>query len=141
MLSLPAVGEAAISISGAWDDALEQTIRDVGAVSKALTALRPGQQLGMRGPYGNGWPLDEARGRPVVVIAGGIGLAPLRGAIRCMIDHADDYPEVRLVYGARTPEDHPLRPRDARLGRPLPTSAWRSRWIALTPPGAVTSVW
>jgi NAD(P)H-flavin reductase/formate hydrogenlyase subunit 6/NADH:ubiquinone oxidoreductase subunit I len=105
MLSIPAVGEAAISISGVRDDAVEQTIRDVGAVSKALTALRPGQQLGVRGPYGNGWPLDEARGRPVVAIVGGIGIAPLRGAIRRMIDHAGDYPDVRLVYGARTPED------------------------------------
>jgi NAD(P)H-flavin reductase len=105
MLSIPAVGEAAISISGVWDDAIEQTIRDVGAVSKALTELRPGQQLGLRGPYGVGWPLEEARGRPVVAIAGGIGLAPLRGAIRRMIERTDDYPDVRLVYGARTPED------------------------------------
>ncbi|MFS8065083.1 MAG: 4Fe-4S dicluster domain-containing protein, partial [Byssovorax sp.] len=95
MLSIPAVGEAPISISGTWGDSLEQTIRDVGAVSGALAALRPGQQLGVRGPYGNGWPLAAARGRPVVVIAGGIGLAPLRGAIRRMLEQPHDYPEVR----------------------------------------------
>jgi NAD(P)H-flavin reductase len=105
MLAIPGVGEAAISISGIWDDAIEQTIRDVGAVSKAICALRPGQQLGVRGPYGNGWPLDEARGRPVVVIAGGIGLAPLREALRRMLGRRDDYPDVRLVHGARTPDD------------------------------------
>ena len=105
MLSLPGLGEAAISVSGTWGDAFEQTIRDVGAVSGALSALRPGQQLGIRGPYGNGWPLDAARGRPVVVIAGGIGLAPLRGAIRFLLEHPLDYPDVRLVYGTRTPDD------------------------------------
>jgi NAD(P)H-flavin reductase len=77
----------------------------VGAVSGALAALRPGQQVGLRGPYGNGWPLDAARGRPVVVIAGGIGLAPLRGTIRRLLAEPDDYPAVRVVYGARTPDD------------------------------------
>jgi NAD(P)H-flavin reductase/formate hydrogenlyase subunit 6/NADH:ubiquinone oxidoreductase subunit I len=105
MLSIPGIGEAAISISGARDEAIEQTIRDVGPVSRALTELHPGQELGIRGPYGNGWPLEEARGRPVVVIAGGIGIAPLRSAIRHMIDRANDHPSVRLLYGARTPED------------------------------------
>ncbi len=105
MLSLPALGEAAISISGTWGDSCEQTIRAVGAVSSALAALLPGQQLGVRGPYGNGWPLDVARGRPVVVIAGGIGLAPLRGAIRRMLEQPADYPDVRLVYGTRAPDD------------------------------------
>jgi NAD(P)H-flavin reductase len=105
MLSLPALGEAAISVSGTWGESIEQTIRAVGAVSGALAALRPGQQLGLRGPYGHGWPLDTARGRPVVVIAGGIGLAPLRGAIRRMLEQPADYPDVRVVYGARTPDD------------------------------------
>ncbi len=105
MLSLPAVGEAAISISGTSGDAIEQTIREVGAVSSALASLRPGHPLGVRGPYGNGWPLDAARGSPVVAIAGGIGLAPLRGAIRAMLADPQDYPDVRLFYGTRTPAD------------------------------------
>jgi NAD(P)H-flavin reductase/NAD-dependent dihydropyrimidine dehydrogenase PreA subunit len=105
MLSIPGVGEAAISMSGARGDVVEQTIRDVGAVSGALAALRPGQQLGLRGPYGNGWPLEAARGRPVVVIAGGIGLAPLRGAIRAMLEQPQDYPDLRVIYGSRTPDD------------------------------------
>ncbi|MGK4003589.1 4Fe-4S dicluster domain-containing protein [Sorangium sp. So ce1036] len=105
MLSLPAIGEVPISISGADDDALEHTIRDVGAATHALVELAAGQELGLRGPYGTAWPLDEARGRPVVVVAGGIGLAPLRGAIRAMLDRPKDYPSVRLFYGARTPDD------------------------------------
>jgi NAD(P)H-flavin reductase/formate hydrogenlyase subunit 6/NADH:ubiquinone oxidoreductase subunit I len=108
MLSLPSLGEAPISVSGTWGDSIELTIRDVGAVSGALAALRPGQQLGVRGPYGKGWPLDAARGRPVVAIAGGIGLAPLRGAIRRMLEQPDDYPDVRVVHGARTPDDIPF---------------------------------
>jgi NAD(P)H-flavin reductase len=105
MLSLPAVGEVPISVSGTWGESLEQTIRDVGAVSGALAALRPGHEVGVRGPYGNGWPLDAARGGSVVLVAGGIGIAPLRGAIRRMLEDPAGYPDVRVVYGARTPGD------------------------------------
>jgi NAD(P)H-flavin reductase len=105
MLSIPAIGEVPISVSGTWGDSIAQTIRDVGAVSGALAALRPGDRLGVRGPYGNGWPLDAARGRPVVLIAGGLGIAPLRGAIRSMLEQPADFPEVRLLYGARTPDE------------------------------------
>jgi NAD(P)H-flavin reductase len=105
MLSIPAVGEIPVSISGTDGLALEQTIRSVGAVSRALVDLRPGGRLGVRGPYGKGWPLDEARGHPVVVVAGGVGLAPMRSALRHMLDRPLDYPDVRLFYGARTPDD------------------------------------
>lgn len=105
MLSLPAIGEIPISISGSDGLALEQTIRDVGPVSRALAALAPGQRLGIRGPYGKGWPLEEARGRPVIVVAGGLGLAPLRGALRHMLARQIDYPDLRIFYGTRTPDE------------------------------------
>lgn len=106
MLSLPAIGEVPISISGfETADILAHTIRGVGAVTNALIALTPGDTIGMRGPYGTGWPLAEAAGGPVIVIAGGIGLAPLRGALREMAARAADFPSVRLLYGTRTPDD------------------------------------
>ena len=105
MLSLPAVGEPPISIAGQRGSAILHTIRAVGAATRALCALRPGDAVGLRGPFGSAWPLDEARGRNVVVIAGGIGLAPLRGALLEMLARPDRYPFVRLLYGARTPDD------------------------------------
>ncbi len=104
-LSLPGIGEAPISISGHDGAAVEHTIRAVGHLTRALTALKPGDRLGLRGPYGHGWPLEALKGRPVVVVAGGIGLAPLRGALREMLGHPHEFPDVRLIYGARTPED------------------------------------
>lgn len=114
MLALPAIGEVPISISGSTTEKspeglakglIEHTIRAVGAVTSALVALSPGDRIGLRGPYGTGWPLQTARGRPVIVVAGGIGLAPLRGALREMADRAEDFPAVHLLYGTRTPDD------------------------------------
>lgn len=104
-LSLPGIGEAPISISGHDGAAIEHTVRDVGAVTHALCQLKPGDELGVRGPYGAAWPLDELAGGPVAVIAGGIGLAPLRGALRAMLGRPDDFPAVHLFYGARSPDD------------------------------------
>ncbi|MFO7562363.1 MAG: 4Fe-4S dicluster domain-containing protein [Enhygromyxa sp.] len=104
MLSLPEIGEVAISISGQRGAAILHTIRSVGATTKALTSLEPGASVGLRGPFGSAWPLAAARGRPVVVIAGGLGLAPLRGALRELVAHPERYPSVRLLYGARSPE-------------------------------------
>jgi NAD(P)H-flavin reductase len=94
-----------ISISGHDGAAVEHTIRGVGAVSRALCALSQGDELGLRGPYGTPWPLDALAGKPVVVVAGGIGLAPLRGALREMLGRPERFPEVHLFYGARSPDD------------------------------------
>ncbi len=104
-LSIPGIGEAPISVSGNDGAGAEHTIRAVGKLTEALCALRPGAQLGVRGPYGRGWPLEELAGAPVVVVAGGIGLAPLREALRQMLADPSRYPAVSLFYGARTPDD------------------------------------
>ncbi|MBI2939837.1 MAG: FAD/NAD(P)-binding protein [Chloroflexi bacterium] len=107
MLYLFGVGEVPISVSGASDrsDAVEHTIRSVGTVTRGLTVLRPGDWVGLRGPFGRGWPLDEAKGRDLVIVAGGLGLAPLRPAIRHVLAHRADYRHVAVLYGTRTPAD------------------------------------
>jgi NAD(P)H-flavin reductase len=107
MLRVPGVGEVPISISG--DPALPgpvlHTIRDVGAVTHALCTVRPGQQVGVRGPYGTSWPVRAAEGGDVVLVAGGIGLPPLRPAIYHVLAHRESYGRLVLLYGARTPSD------------------------------------
>jgi NAD(P)H-flavin reductase len=102
MLYAFGVGEVPISIAG--DDGaggLLHTIRDVGAVTRALAALEPGAMLGARGPFGSAWPLAAARGGDLVIAAGGIGLAPLRGAIEHTIAARDDFDRVTVLIGAR----------------------------------------
>jgi len=99
------VGEAAISVSG-WDgEILEHTVKAVGYITRALLRLRPGDRIGVRGPYGTWWPLEEAEGKEVVVVAGGVGLPPLRPSIHHMLRRRDRYPSVKILYGARTPRD------------------------------------
>lgn len=105
MVGLPGIGEVPISLSGANGDSHVHTIRAVGAVTEALCALKPGGAVQIRGPYGTTWPIDIARGRPVLIVAGGIGLAPLRTAIRAMLGDPVGWPDVRVLYGARRPED------------------------------------
>lgn len=104
MLYAFGIGEVPISFSGdpAAGEALH-TVRAVGAVSRALCALRPGDAVGVRGPYGTAWPLDEARGRDVLVVAGGIGLAPLRGLVCRIAAERDAFGRAALLVGARTP--------------------------------------
>ncbi len=107
MLRAPGVGEVPISISGdpSSPGPVLHTIRDVGAVSHALCAARPGDQIGVRGPYGTSWPVERAEGSDVVVIAGGIGLPPLRPAIYHVLTHRGSFGRLVLLYGARTPSD------------------------------------
>jgi NAD(P)H-flavin reductase len=100
------VGEVPISISG--DPAggvLKHTIRDVGAVTHALVRAPRGAVVGVRGPYGTGWEVERGAGGDVVVVAGGIGLAPLRPALLQLAAHRSEYKRVVLLYGARSPED------------------------------------
>lgn len=107
MVYLPGVGEVAISISSAPGEGpgLRHTIRFVGRVTNALASVRPGAVLGLRGPYGSGWPLDEARGRDVILVAGGLGLAPLRPAVVALLADRERYGRLVLLYGARRPDD------------------------------------
>lgn len=107
MLTVFGVGEAAISVSGdpADPSRLVHTIRAVGAVSRALVDLHVGAPIGLRGPFGRGWPMQEARGRDVIVVAGGLGLAPLRPALYRLFAERENYGRVILLYGARSPQD------------------------------------
>ena len=100
------IGEVPISVSGTTPSgAVVLTVRAVGAVSRAICGSAAGSLLGMRGPVGNSWPVAGAAGGDVVVVAGGIGLAPLRMLIRHLIDNRRDFSSISVLYGARTPRD------------------------------------
>ncbi|MDN4483215.1 FAD/NAD(P)-binding protein [Demequina lignilytica] len=107
MLHAFGVGEVPISISGdpRSPAPLEHTIRNVGAVTRALVEAAPGTEVGVRGPFGTSWDVDDAEGRDVVFVTGGIGLAPLRPAILDVLAHRERYGKVLLLYGSRTPDD------------------------------------
>ncbi|NUN48274.1 MAG: FAD/NAD(P)-binding protein [Candidatus Brocadiae bacterium] len=99
-------GEVAISISGdpAAPGKLVHTVRAVGKLTTALCASKAGAQLGIRGPFGTSWPVDEAAGGDVVLVAGGLGLAPLRPAVYRILAEREKFGRVTLLYGARSPE-------------------------------------
>lgn len=98
-------GEVPISVSALEGSRITHTIRNVGLVTEALTRVRPGAVIGVRGPFGTGWPVAELRGRDVVIVAGGLGLAPLRPAVRAVLERRGDFGRVVILYGARTPAD------------------------------------
>jgi NAD(P)H-flavin reductase len=107
MLYVFGVGEVAISISGDCADRSRfvHTVRNVGPVSGAITALDAGAAIGVRGPFGTSWPVAAAEGSDVVVVAGGLGLAPLRPAIYHLLTHRGRYGRVTILFGARNPRD------------------------------------
>jgi len=108
MLYAFGVGEAAISISGdptVTDGSITHTIRAVGAVSRALHDAQPGSVIGVRGPFGTSWGLTEAVGRDLVMVAGGVGLCPLRPAILGALAQRARYGKVMLIVGARSRAD------------------------------------
>lgn len=107
MLYAFGLGEVPISIAGdpARLDVLVHTIRAVGAVSRALTVVKNGASVGVRGPFGSAWPLADIEGHDVVIVGGGIGLAPLRPAILAILGTRARYGRLRILYGARTPAD------------------------------------
>lgn len=121
MLYAFGVGEVPISVSGCptEDGVLGHTVRAGGAVTRALCELAPGDPVGVRGPFGAGWPLAAADGLDLVVVGGGIGLAPLRPAMRRVVAERDRFGRVALVVGARTPDDLLFRSELA---------AWRGRF-------------
>ncbi len=107
MLYVFGVGEIPISISGdpAKRRPLLHTTRAVGTVSRAMRELKLKDVIGVRGPFGSHWPIERALGKDIVIVAGGIGLAPLRSAMYQIIAQREKYGRVVLLYGARTPED------------------------------------
>ena len=117
MLYVFGVGEVPISISGdpSIPKMLRHTTRSVGTVTKAILKLRSGDVLGVRGPFGSHWPVNEAVGNDVVIVAGGIGLAPLRPVLYSFISQRDKYGKIILFYGARTPEDLLYKKRTGKL--------------------------
>jgi len=106
MLYVHGVGEIAISISGdpADSNSLIQTIRGVGAVSEALCSLPEGQMVGVRGPLGTAWPVERAVGKHLMVVAGGLGLAPTRPIIYWALANRDRLKSIDIVYGTRSPD-------------------------------------
>lgn len=106
MLYLPGAGEVPISLSAdpAGCETWAHTIRVAGNVTRVLANLGPGGSLGLRGPFGSCWPIDQCRGRDVILVAGGIGLAPLRPVIYALLADRQRFGRLTLLYGARSPD-------------------------------------
>jgi NAD(P)H-flavin reductase len=106
MLYVHGIGEVPISISGdpARPERLVHTVRAVGRATEAVCALAGGDAVGVRGPYGTGWPLEAARGRDLLIVAGGLGLAPLRPVVYRALAERDRFRRVSVLYGGRSPE-------------------------------------
>lgn len=105
MLSLLDVGEAMFSITSQGPEHLELAIKRVGMLTDALHEAEEGQMVGIRGPYGNGFPVEDLKGKDILFIGGGIGLAPVRSLINYCIEHREDYGHLWIIYGARSPAD------------------------------------
>jgi NAD(P)H-flavin reductase len=107
MLYMFGLSEVAISLSGdpAEESRVVHTVRAVGAVSQAITRLRRNDVIGMRGPYGSYWPVLDSDGSDIAIVAGGLGLAPLRPVIYHVLAHRERYGRVAVLYGARGPAD------------------------------------
>jgi NAD(P)H-flavin reductase len=107
MLYVFGAGEVPISVSGdpAKSGVMTHTVRAVGAVTKAMSRLKRGDAIGVRGPFGAHWPVEEAAGKDIVIVAGGIGLAPLRPVVYHILARREKYGRVALLYGARAPQD------------------------------------
>lgn len=107
MVYLFGVGEVAISIVSDPDEPerLDHTIRAVGRVTSAIGQLSVGEVLGIRGPFGQGWPLEEARGHDILIATGGLGCAPVVGAIEYIFRRRREYGSVKIIHGVKTPRD------------------------------------
>jgi NAD(P)H-flavin reductase len=131
------VGEVAISIASDPDepDRLDHTIRIVGRVTGAIESLRPGETLGLRGPFGRGWPVTAAQGKDVLVVTGGLGCAPVAGVIEYIFRRRPRYGAVTILHGVKKPRDLLYRERfeawrrqpdtQVRLASDEPGRAWR----------------
>jgi len=106
-VSVMGIGEAPISISSPPinDNSFELAVRKVGNLTNAMHRLGVGDKLGIRGPFGTNFPTEEAKGKDVLFVAGGIGLVPLRSFIKFVLEHRKDYGEVTILFGARNPSE------------------------------------
>lgn len=104
MLTLPGIGESAISISSdsANKNTIDHTVRKVGSATGVLFNYKEGDILGIRGAYGSAWPMDKAVGKDVIIIAGGVGLAPVRPAIMHIFNNRKKYGKFKIISGARS---------------------------------------
>lgn len=102
-LSIFGYGEAPISISGGDNESIDLSIRAVGNVTRRMHRMNVGEYVGIRGPFGNGWPIEKAKGKNLLIIAGGIGLAPLKPVVDYACNNREEFKEVTLLYGARKP--------------------------------------
>jgi NAD(P)H-flavin reductase len=118
MVDLPGYSAVPISISRYRPDGIQLTIRAAGPATSVITQLPVGTQLGLRGPLGRGWPAAAAEGRDVLIVAGGLGLPPLRPLIEQVLAERGRFRDVRIAIGARTPEDLVLT---------SDTAVWRAR--------------
>jgi len=106
-VSLFGIGEAPISVSSSptKKGSFELAVRSVGNVTKALHQMNPGASLGIRGPFGKGFPVEEMKGKDLLFVAGGIGLVPLRSLINYVLDKRSDFGRVMVLFGAKTPAE------------------------------------
>ena len=106
-LTVPGLGEAPFTPSSnpKIKDSMEITIMNVGRVTSCLHGMRKGDVIGLRGPYGSGYPLDDLAGREILIVGGGVGLAPLRSLILDLLNDRGRYKKIVLKYGARSPQD------------------------------------
>jgi len=105
-LSAFGVGEAPFTfVSVPYKTGLEFAVRKIGTVTGALQELEPGATIGLRGPFGNCFPLEEYKGKNIFIIGGGIGMAPLRPIVTTILDHREGYGDLVIINGARTPKD------------------------------------
>lgn len=123
MLYVFGVGEIPISISGrSRGGELLFTVRSVGLVSERVSALRRNDTVGVRGPFGSGWPMDEALGLDLLILAGGLGLAPLRSAIREACERREELGRLTLICAARTPDELLYRREIEKWAKLMPTT-------------------
>lgn len=146
-MSVLGVGEAPISItsSPSRKGFLQFTVRAVGKVTNAIHKLKAGDVVYIRGPYGNSFPFDEVKGKNLLFVAGGIGLPPLRSIINMVFDNRTDFGRVKILYGAKTPQElcfkeelkqwRKIPETEAFLTVDRPTDGWKGHV------GVVTTLW
>ena len=103
-VSLAKIGEAPISVSGMGEGYVEMTIRNVGEVTSELFKSTPGDRIYLRGPYGNGWPIDKLKGKNIIVIAGGTGVSPVKGLIEYIKENPNEFESLNLILGFKNHE-------------------------------------